>query len=341
MLKGRASRIRTAQKLMDRFGRTAKHITVVQNGVYKVVTQNGKTYSLKRMPCSVRQLRWIDATLRGIRRSGFPALAWNSESKKTGSSVYAKLTSSAFPYVLTPWLRGRWPHVRSSRDMRACGAALAKFHASARRSKPKMLASVNMLGTWPAKMRRDQRMIGDCVKAAKRNEFGRRMDDLLATYGDEIIAYCKEARRLLRKSDYRRKCRASGLKRTVCHGDGGPSNFILNKKGTHLIDFETLRIDLRAYDLYRVIYNSCKDHQWDFRIAQRLLDGYQSVARLNRTDIALLQALLRFPRSVHLIVRQFRKNRKRDKEEAERALKAAVRAERAVTKFLRKLDGYI
>ncbi|WP_143151537.1 MULTISPECIES: hypothetical protein [unclassified Paenibacillus] len=114
----------------------------------------------------------------------------------------------------------------------------------------------------------------------------------------------------------------------------------INSKGVHLIDFETLRLDLRAYDLYRVIYNSCKDHKWNFAIARSFLDGYQSVSKLDRNDFHFLKAWLRFPQTMYLLLRTFKHPRANDKTAAERGFHRALLDERKILPFLKQLDQY-
>lgn len=156
----------------------------------------------------------------------------------------------------------------------------------------------------------------------------------------EILSYSKQASQLLRNYGYQKKCRTHGHLIVLCHGDGGPTNFINNAKGMHLIDFETMRVDLRAYDLYRVIYNSCKDHAWKFSIAKSFLDGYKSEIKLERTDFMMLRALLRFPQTTYLLLHQYRHPGARVKSIVLRQIPRALAAERKISSFLSKLDRY-
>ncbi|WP_237712515.1 hypothetical protein [Paenibacillus elgii] len=109
----------------------------------------------------------------------------------------------------------------------------------------------------------------------------------------------------------------------------------MNAKGTYLLDFETLHVDLRAYDLYRVIYNSCKDHQWDFKIAEAILNGYRQVAKLSKTDYKLIRIWLRFPLSTYLVLSPFKRFPL-----TEKWLQWALSSERRIGPFLQKLDSY-
>lgn len=116
---------------------------------------------------------------------------------------------------------------------------------------------------------------------------------LLRKNGTEILRNAKQAKKLLRSSRYyTNRNRRFGI---LCHGDGGPSNFVRNANGTYLLDFETLQVNLRAYDLYRLVFNCCKDHRWRFSIARAILDGYRQFSKLRKADYKQMKAWLRFP----------------------------------------------
>jgi len=213
----------------------------------------------------------------------------------------------------------------SSSDMRACGAALARFHQASTKNYHLRNHSANMVGKWPADFREKHIFLSkQAEKVFLKKQVG------------EILKYSKQTLKSLKKHNYQKVCRAHPKRSVLCHGDGGPTNFIINKKGIHLIDFETLRIDLRAYDLYRMIYNSCKDHGWKFEIAKNILEGYQSISKLKKVDFRMISVLLRFPQTTYLLFRSLRHQKNHRKSVAIQALQA----ERKVSAFIKKLDRF-
>lgn len=322
------------------FGLKPTRMIRVKKGVYRVVQYGGKAYSMKRMPVSLKNLRWMDRSLRTLRKQGFKRMAWRRVRSKHGRKLFVRMSRGGRPYILVPWISGRWPSEKSTRDMRACGVLLAQFHKAGRRVRLRGPGAVNKVGKWPSQFRQIHGMVYRLVKNASNKQTNvRPMDRLLSEHGQEILMYSRTAQRLLKRRGYKRICRRRPFV-TLCHGDGGPSNFIRNAKGMHLIDFETLRVDLRAYDLYRVIYNSCKDHGWRFSIARRILDGYQSVTKLKRQDFAMIRTLLRFPRTSYLLLNRYRRSGNRGKTLAEKKFLPALAAERGMSGFIMKLDRY-
>jgi CotS family spore coat protein len=334
-------RMRTkAAKAARSFGLKPTRIIRVKKGVYRVVLCGGKSYSLKRMPVSLKNLRWMDRSLRTLRKKGFKRIAWRRVQSKHGRKLFVRMSRGGRPYVLVPWISGRWPSVKSTGDMRACGVLLARFHKAGQRVRLRGPGAVNKVGKWPSQFRHIHGMMFRLVKNASIKQTNLRpMDRLLSAHGQEILMYSRKAQRLLKRRGYKRICRSRPFV-SLCHGDGGPSNFIRNAKGMHLIDFETLRVDLRAYDLYRVIYNASKDHGWRFSIAKQILDGYQSVTKLKRQDFAMLRTLLRFPRTSYLLLNRYRLSGNRGKTLAEKKFLRALAAERGMSGFMMKLDRY-
>lgn len=318
--------------IAQQFGVKVSKQRKIRDGIYRVVTSNGKTFSLKRMPLQVRRLMWMDRVLFRIQRNG-SLLAWRNPKTIEGRKPYVTFRRRNH-YVLIPWISGRKPSPRSLKDMRACGVALARFH-KAGRVVLKGKTAYSEIGLWSSTLGKREGFIENKIRIAKRNGFSLPIRTFIKQHGEEILRYSKQASSMLRGSSYhtyRRYPRKTGV---LCHGDGGPSNFIINDKGTYLIDFEALHVNLRAYDLYRVIYNSCKDYKWNFSIASAILDGYRKVSKLHKNDFKLLRVWLRFPLTTFFVLSPtkrfpFTKSK----------LQWALESERRIGPFIKKLDNY-
>ncbi|MFC5406180.1 phosphotransferase [Cohnella soli] len=201
------------------------------------------------MPVPVGRLRWIDRVLLRIRRKG-SLLAWRDPNTLEGRKPYVTSRKGEH-YVLTPWISRRKPSPRTLSDMRACGIVLARFHKAGRAGLKGKIA-YSEIGTWYSTLRNRESYIKNKMGTARRNGFSPPISRFIKQRGSEILRYSNKAKALLRDSGYhtyRHNPRKHGV---LCHGDGGPSNFIITDKGTYLIDFETVHVDLRVYDLYRV-----------------------------------------------------------------------------------------
>ena len=320
------------KKITKQFGIKAAAQKRIRGGIYRIVTPDGRKFSLKRMTNQPARIRWMDRMLIRVQRKG-PLLAWRNPQKPEGRKPYA-ISRNGEIFVLTPWISGREPSPLSLADMRACGRALAKFHKAGETALHGVI-SQSQIGEWYSKLHRWQHYLQKKMAKAKANRFSVPINRFIQQHGPKILRYANQAEAILRSSgydSYRKNPRQYGV---LCHGDGGPSNFIRNNKGTYLIDFETLHVDLRAYDLYRVIYNSCKDYRWNFSIAKAILDGYREVTKLKKMDYKLMRAWLRFPFTTFLVVSPF----KRIPFTKDR-LQWALDNEQRISSFLQKLEEY-
>lgn len=327
------------KQLSRMFGVRVKRMTIVQNGVYRIVTSQGREFCLKRMPYPIVQLRWIDTTLQQIRRKRSIRLGWRNPREKLGKRLFAKRKKyDSPPFVLIPWYRGAWPSPQSSKQMRACGTLLAQFHRVGQQIKITKAGRQNKMGSWPSYLRQEQHALRKAIDKAKKRRFRSPLDSMLQKHGNELLRMANDSLRALRTSHYKTLCRTT--KATLCHGDFGPTNIIRTSKGMVLIDFETLRLDLRTFDLYKLIFNSCQYHSWKFSTAKSILDGYQKVYKLKRSDFQMLKILLRFPRGICKHIQNYDKKSPREKLLVERDFLKVLNNERRRNTFLRKLDNY-
>lgn len=323
--------------LAHKFGLNIKKYLSNYPGVYHLYLKNGKQLCLKRIRYPIQRLYWIDQTLHHIRQSGFSQLVWRSKNTAVGKKLYVKLNPKTPAYILMPWINGRWPSPKSVQDMYQCGATLAKFHQASERVDMNKSNSWNKLGTWPDELRRKQSVLEKKINQISITQ-PRSMKLFLHKKKKEILDLCEQARNLLNTELYSNEC--SQKKAVICHGDGGPTNFIFTSRDVFLIDFETLRADLKAYDLYRIIYNSCKDNQWHFATAKALLDGYQSVKRITPEDIELMKIWLRFPRTTELLFKKINPAYPLNTYKLKKQLEEALRVERKLDDFLAQLSHY-
>ena len=326
---------REVRKLVNQFGIPVKGFKRVVKGVYQVQSLNGDYFALKSMTCSSAQLQWIDKALCSLRSAGFSKISWRDPSRAEGKKLYVQ-SRSGTRYILTPWIQGKWPSPRSPEDMKSCGIILADFYRKGSIAISHQ-GERNMLGKWPSELHMQHVKLKKLISKSKKRPYPKRLRLFLQSHGEEILNYATEARSMLQNSLYRKESNKARRQPHVCHGDGGPSNFILSQNSSYLIDFETLRIDLRAYDLYRVIFNSCKDHGWRFSIAKSILDGYQTVSYLTSTDFSLVKVWLRFPQTTYLLLRGHYVS---SRAQIAAGMHAALQAERRITAFLKELDKY-
>jgi CotS family spore coat protein len=328
-------------QLVQTFKVKIKHMQFVKSGVYRLISTDGKQHCLKKMSYTLRRLRWMDRVLRRIRHQGFSNIAWRNPFEQSGRQLYARRSRGGTLYILTPWINGRSPSPASQKDLKACAATLARFHLAGRKAILPQSGALNMLRKWPALLKARESLLKKQIKKAKRNGHGSPMDHLLQVHGDGLLQRSQEALRILRHSNYKAVCKKATNIGALCHGDSGPKNFVLTSGRTYMIDFETLRFDLRAYDLFRMIRLSCKNKGWKLSTARSILDGYQSVTKLERSDIELIKVWLQFPNKAYKLLSRYDRSRAEGKRKIEQSLEKVIADERHIISFLHRLNQYV
>lgn len=283
----------------------------------------------------------MDRVLRKLIKAGYTGVCWRDPYAQRPQLATLQQAGTDQIYVLTPWIDGRTPDATNHADMRACARELAAFHLAARGITVPSLATRNWLGEWPQLFAAYRQMIADYMKKAERGRLSDGLTRFLTAHGKDILNDADTAIELLARSRYAQLCEQAKAVRTYCHADSGPKNFVLSKSGPILIDFETLRMDLRIYDIYRMIRLANKSNDWDFAIAQTILEGYESVEKLAKDEYALMAAWLLFPHKTYRILRKYHTRTDEGKLELEQSLQKEQAARAHLPQFLQNLHAYM
>lgn len=307
--------------------------------VYRITSPKGKQYCLKRMRTSPSQLIWIDMVMRKLVAGGFRSVVWRV-TQKPSDKLYGKISPYKHRFILTPWVTGRTPISTSGVDLRAVSKTLASFHKAGRFVRIAAPSSRNQLGRWPHQLKNWYRILQHFVNQAKRRKEGTPLDLLLQKHGAELLDRAKQALLVLSRSQYHAACRQAAKTGVLSHGDSGPLNFVISREGPMMIDFETLQVDLPAYDLFRMIRLACKTGGWRFSIARHILDGYRSVTKLKRNDYDLLQVWLMFPFKACKTLSSYNSASTANKRKLVDELRLAIRDEKNLNAVLQGLKRY-
>lgn len=324
--------------MIRKFGVSVRSVTPVKSGVYRLVTVGGKEYCLKKMGYPLERIRWIDQVLLKLRNEGFARTAWRDPDSRAGRILAVRPDRRSSPYILTPWLQGRIPSPQSEQDLRACAQTLAQFHQVGQWIQIPLRGAEYTLQQWPTMIRGWTELINRQMKALQKSNEHRNMKRLLDEHGSDIIGRATRSLELLNRRDYYKLCERSEASGAVlCHADSGPKNFVLTDEGPALIDFESLRIDLRIYDLFRLIRLAGKKNGWNYDLTSAILDSYQSAAALEPIEYELLAAWLLFPKKAYRALAKYDKADPNEKTELEKKLRKAAVNEQPLLPFVQRL----
>ncbi|HEU4963998.1 MAG TPA: phosphotransferase [Bacilli bacterium] len=353
-------------RLAAKFRLQGEQVDTIKAGVYRVTSAKG-AYCLKRMRYSAARIRWIDTTLHALQQQGFSHIAWRDREEETGRTLMAK-SKQNIPFILTPWLSGRQPSVNSRDDLIACARRLAEFHRAGQGIELSDTGGQNLIGKWPKLLQKKRDSLAKAVRKASHLTAGsttgsspasnslaqvqsghprldktdaNRWAHLLRQHGSDLLDRADSALTELENSSYRTLCRQAARQGVLCHGDSGPKNFVITAQGPALIDFETLRIDLPIYDLFRMVRLACKGKGWSFDTARHILDGYNQVTELKPIDYQLLRVWLLFPHKACKLLAKCDFHKPSERTRFAHDLERAIRDERHLQEFLNDYDEYV
>jgi len=272
--------------------------------VYQVKTAQGYK-CLKLVNEKEEKLSFIASALEHLAAKGFTKMA-GLVSTREGRPY---LVTSGESWVVTPWIDGYEPKYPKGEEMAQAATTLAEFHKAADGYRPPEGCNPkNKLGKWIKKLE---------SKAADLDHYRRMLDGKaeLSSFDKEFLGkaewLCQKTRESihsLRKSAYTRLCKSYNRRRgyPLCHGDTAARNFIMTKDGeAYLIDFDSLAIDLRVLDLWRLLRRTLRKGKWDAALANQVLNSYNQVYPLTKEELKILYALLLFPEKPWRVAKEY------------------------------------
>lgn len=319
-------------QIANRFSLYPEKSIPIKKGVHQLISKSGEKFCLKKMNYPKAYLMWIDGILQKTRKSGFRYVAWRNPETPIGTPLFIRGGIKQAPHILTPWILGKTPSPQSQEDLFHCAAQLARFHNATRPFVKEVPESRNELEKWSQHFRSTTHRLNGLL----RNQ----CHPVLQKWHETIRSRTEKALDILNVGDYLFLCRQLPQAITICHGDSGPKNFVMAEDGIYLIDFETLRIDLRVYDLFRMIRLSCKSTGWDFTKAKAVLDGYRSVAALNKAEIFVLSSWFCFPHKAGKLLHSFQGFSPQKQNLQLRRLDKVMESEETLPLFIKELQTY-
>lgn len=275
-------------RLMAAWGHRPLGVRYIRPGVYRVRTASGG-FCLKKLPRRGPDAGFMVAAEKHLVSKGCGALVGLLPTKRGAREV----NLGGRTWVLTGWVAGREPEARSPEDCALVGRSLARFHRASRGfSRPG--------GEGPLWLPWLESKSKDLIHYLNRAAKGRTaFDRALASKRPWILTCCERSLDLLTAPGALQEVHTARQAGSLCHGDAGVGNYIINPVGElKIIDLETLCVDHRARDLYRLIRSIMKRTDWNLGRARQVMESYDQVSPLGLIDWYLTLAWLVFPYKV-------------------------------------------
>ncbi len=281
-------------RLMSAWGRRPLSVRFIRSGVYRVRTSSGQ-YCLKRLHPGAPAPRFLVAAEKHLVSKGCEGVVGLLPAR--GGAHEVILNGST--WVLTEWVAGREPKARSPEDCDLVAGTLARFHRASRGFSGPARANREWLARFQSESKDLSRYLNQAAKG------GTVFDRGLRSRREWILTCCERALGLLMAPGALEEIHTARTDGMLCHGDAGVGNYIIDTAGElKIIDLETLCVDHRARDLYRLIRSIMKTTGWNVDRARRVMESYHQVSPLGLIDWYLTLAWLTFPHKIWRICRR-------------------------------------
>lgn len=276
-------------------------VTKVKN-VYQVSTKSGR-YCLKVIPYDYGHFLFIIAAMEHLMNNGFkniPEIIPTLSQKK-----YVKLGES-YAY-LTKWVDSRLCNYSNPIDIIAAVAVLADLHLKSRGFS--LTEEMNPRIGWfkwiqNFETRRDEilKFRNIILNKDKNTDF----DSIYLDIMQAELPIAQKAINDLGDSEYIIKMQEESAYRGFCHHDYAHHNVLINeKREVNIIDFDYCILDTHLHDLSSVLIRKMKNGKWEIRTSIFIMDVYDSIYKINNTDIPIMAAFMEFPQDYWQIGLQY------------------------------------
>ncbi len=293
--------------VVEEYGAKLRKLTVIQDNVYKVVTDKG-VWCLKRADFGESKARYLCAIQWYLAEKGFPKFARlvNTSSGKP----YVKRGTNI--YLVNIWLDGEKCDFDNLYHLEAASRTLAEFHCFSRGFvAPSGAKAKVMWNRWPQTFAWRLRDLLEFKEQVFCKRWLTEFDRKFITNVDYFYQMGQQALRTFAFYDYPRVAAMSREMGFFTHRDVAARNFVVKGDGeSYLIDFDYSRYDLRVNDLCRLIERSLKKQQWEIDRADLILEIYQEINPLTKAELPIMLGFFQFPQKFWRLSERYYRSKK-------------------------------
>lgn len=283
--------LRIKELLSKNYGISAEEVKKIKN-VYKIKT-NENEYCLKVISYDYGHFLFILSAIQHLINNKFKSIP--EIAKTLDKKQYIKLENK-YAY-LTDWINSRECNYDNPLELIAAVAALANLHIKSRGLE--ITEDMNPRIGWfkwieQFKTRKNEILdfksrIG---KKDKKTEFD---CNYLKMMEEELIRAENSINNII-SSEYLVKMNEEIAFKGFCHHDYAHHNILINSKAEiNVIDFDYCILDTHLHDLSSMLIRKMKNGKWDIKTVLFMFDVYNSIYKIENTDIPIMAAFMEFP----------------------------------------------
>lgn len=259
---------------------------------YKINTNQGPI-CLKKINHSKTKAINGNTLVEELEKNGF---YYTAKFFKTKDNYLFVKHKKMFFYV-TEWIDGEECDLNDINEACICIKLLAKFHIATSKINTKRLKVKNNLKNWPRIFNNNLSDLERYKKIIEKKRLKNDFDIQYEGYIDSFYNRGLAALQMLNSSDYYLLSKEASEKRALCHDSFYYQNIIKKDDEYYIIDLDSVIIDLQINDLGKLIRRLMfkKAYQWDFNKAKILIEAYNEVNKLKKSELEAMLSMIAFP----------------------------------------------
>lgn len=208
-------------------------------------------------------------------------------------------------YYLTDWINGKEFMMDRPAKLLEGVQTLVQMQLAATGFIPSSTYGRERWHTWNERYRDKVAELEQCRELVEQIDAPSEFDSLFFTEADGFIERGRLSLHLLEQTDYKALVEEASLEGGICHRDFVGRNLIRNRRREiFVVNFDNCQLDLKVFDLGRLLSWALPGLGWDFELAVDLLSRYTESIPLKKDDLRLLASYLNIPQRMWFLSRR-------------------------------------
>jgi CotS family spore coat protein len=306
---------------------------------YKIETDKG-TICLKKMKHGSNKARNGNLLVNELINNNF---------LYTSKYIYTKeghlfVNINKLIFYVTEWINGNECDLGIITEAENCSKLLAEFHIATNKIDTKKFAIKNNLKNWPKIFNSNLNDLEKFKKVIERKKLKSEFDLKYLSHIESFYSRGMSLIALLNNSEYYKLSKAAMENKTICHDSFYYQNIIKVEETYYIIDLDSIMIDLQINDLgkyiRRLMYKT--EYKWSFDKALLIINAYNSVYNLSKSEYEVMLALIIFPHKFwKLGKKRYIKNKNWNESKYVHKLNKLIKYDELQEEFLKQYIEYV
>ena len=277
--------------VQDSYSLFIEDIEKIKN-VYRIETKD-QMYCLKIINYDFKHFLFIISAIKHLQSNNFetiPQIIPTIDNKEY-------ITIENKRAYLTPWLNARECSYDNPVEIKLCTSKLAELHLKSLNFQvtAQMQPRVGWL-KWIETFKTREMEILDFKRRINEKTHKTEFDNNYLKIMEEELARSTKSIENLCKSQYVNKMKEEMKHKGFCHHDYAHHNVLIEKGGgINIIDFDYCILDTHLHDLSSLLIRRMKNGKWSLENALFIMDTYDDINLIYKSDIEIMAAFMEFP----------------------------------------------